>query len=467
MSDYLARVRSKLGIRNVASPASLALRPYVQEEAQQRGEQLSLMQPVRLIFDILSRGQYLTANVGQEIIKSIRSGEPLGQAARDALDGAMAGITGKRKGDWQSVLFGGKTEGEDTAFEGLFPDSTLPPWAKKMIGIAANVALDPTTYVSFGATKGAVAGAKKYAEDSISLFLKSLDGPALKKAMTRGFDVAKAQTLASESVEKAAAYISKFKGDLGRSASEVYKKAYKEALRTPSAALQTKMQGEVENLTTPLFERYKAISGRGAIGKQEQILKSLEGLDTIASRAAAGYGTQGGMRAMKLGPFGIGQELFAHQGGAPIKAWDKFTDIMSKSPVGSKLGDAWWAINNKGPLGAIRKVFGVRNPYESYVHNIAQSSLENERALKGVAWKQVNKVVNEIPDDLIAPAKTAINLAEHLNVKGGKRSRYDFAVHRRVEGPRQADSRGTVRAGPRAGRRASGRCDQKNQQAHR
>ncbi len=436
MSDYLSRLKSRVLPKGYKVPdSSVALQPYVDEAQTQREDQLSLLQPVRLIFDILQRGQYLTANVGEEIIKSVRTGEPLGQAAMDALDGALAGITGKRKGDWTNVLFGGQTTGEEQKFEGLFPQTELPDWAKKAIGFAANVVLDPTTYVSFGATKGAVAGAQKYGKDAMELFIKEAsDAGTLQKAITKGLDLGKVQELAKTAPEKVAEYLSKFHGDLGRTASEVYKKAYKTALRTPSKALQKGMQGEVENLTTPLYQRFQNLTEAGAKGRkpiqeQESILKSLEGLNRITESAKAGYGTEGGFRALKFGPFGMGQELFKGQRyPAHVQAWDKITQAFEASPVGEKLGDAWYAINNTGLLGQARKILGIRNPYESYVHNLAQSATEYRQAEQGVLWKQVNDTINQIPEEVLGPAQKAIQLAEHLNVKGGKQISGEYVV---------------------------------------
>ncbi len=429
MSDYLQRLRQRALPKGYRQPdASMALQPYVASELVKKSGELSLMQPVKLIFDILQRGQYLTANVGESIIRSIRTGAPLDQAASDALSGAMEGITGRQKGDWTNVLFGGQSEGEAQKFDGLFPGSTLPQWAKRAIGFAANVALDPTTYVSFGATKGATAGAQRFAKDSMELFLKSLDANTLQRAITKGFDVAKAQKLAVESVDKAAQYISKFKGDLGRSASEVYRSAYKEAIRTPTAVLQEKMQGQLEKVQEPLFQRFAKISKKGSIKEQAQILESLQGLTDIAGRATTGYGRTG-ERALKLGPFGFGQELGASvRYPAHVQAWDRLTQHFAESPVGSKLSDAWWAVNNKGPLGAIRKTFGIRNPFESYVHNVAQSAIETERATQGVAFKAVNDVVSQIPDEVGAGAQNAIRLAEHLNEKAGKQITGEYVI---------------------------------------
>ena len=64
------------------------------------------MRPLQKFFDLLQRGQYLSANLTQEITDSIRTGEPLSQAAADAARGAWEGLTGKRKGTYTDVLFG-------------------------------------------------------------------------------------------------------------------------------------------------------------------------------------------------------------------------------------------------------------------------------------------------------------------------------------------------------------------------
>ena len=137
------------------TPYQQELIPYVQEAQEEREEERKRFRPVQQLFDLLSRGQYFTANIAKEITDSARTGESLPQAAKDAVVGAWKGITGQQKGTWEDVFFGeggwmGETPEEERGF------------AKKGLGFLANVLLDPLTYVSLGTAgfaKGAIGAA--------------------------------------------------------------------------------------------------------------------------------------------------------------------------------------------------------------------------------------------------------------------------------------------------------------------
>jgi hypothetical protein len=367
-----------------------------QGQAQQK---LSLLQPVKWIFDILSRGQYLTADIGESVIKSVRTGAPLGQAAQDALTSALAGITGKVKGDWQNVLFGGKNEGEDKSFEGLFPNTNLPGWAKKVIGFVADVALDPTSYVSFGATGAAKSVAKRAAEDAMVIELKSLgESGKLVGALKSGLDVAKADELVAKgSFDELAKLVSKSSPDVSKYLNDVYKNTYAQALRMPAEDVQ-RMIAQKAGTASELSP------------------KIAEGLAPLMERIKGGYQAGAGTVGFKLGPFGIGQDVGVKPASqsVAIQAWDAVSNMFKNSPMGEGLDKAWWAINNHGPLKAIRDAFGIRtgNPLSQWAHDLMLSKNDRTRAWTGQAMKEAFQVSQEVSPELQKPLIDAYMIAE-------------------------------------------------------
>ncbi|MFA5376784.1 MAG: hypothetical protein WC455_13630 [Dehalococcoidia bacterium] len=395
--------------------------PYVRQVQQEEKKRISLLQPVQWIFDLLQRGQYLTANVGEEIIKSVRTGEPLGQAARDAISAAFEGLTGRRKGTWSTVLFGGKVdkaepgmvqqiftgerptgEDEDYNFEGLFPDSQLPKWAKKVIGFAADVALDPTTYISFGATSAARAGAKKYASDSVEIFLKSLGEEAtLKKVAGTG---------------------------VGRAASQVYKKAYREALDTigkggqeGSEILLRNLTDKINEIGSPLIQKMDDLGAK--LGPEKiadegfnKLSSALDSLNEIANRLNLESFGKPGERALKLGPLGFGKELFKHEvTGAELAArgsWGKMKEMFANTPVGSSLGNAWYALNSTGPLGNLRDILGIRDPFGKFINELNVDSTKRWQAASNSLKKNVWDTVEGIPTEMREQVRDVLHLSD-------------------------------------------------------
>lgn len=379
-----------------SSPKVDALAPYVEEEKAKRAEKFSLLQPVKWIFDILQRGQYLTANVGEEIIKSIRTGEPLGQSAMDALGGALEGITGKRKGDWQKVLFGGQTEGEGEAFNGLFPDAKIPTWAKKVIGFAANVALDPTSYISFGATKVATNTAKVAAEQAVKIEIQSLVD-AGKLAVGIG---GRAKDLVGKGIDDVVKYVDRFDGTLSRTLNNAYKSTYRDSLHLSGPEIQ---------------EMMKAKFAEKGLAPEANVLEDLVMGSPILAEIGKGYGTGAGQRALKLGPLGIGQELFTHQSGKPMQIWDQARKTFGQTGIGKKLGDAWYAITVSNTAARIlRNAFGIRQPFEQILNQNMRSATEGASAAASRMRLEAWNIGQSIPDELKQPLQSAYFLHEEL-----------------------------------------------------
>jgi hypothetical protein len=86
--------------------------------------------PVQVLFDILSRGQYASANT----VKKIVEGKPL-----EVPKAAWEGLIGKEKGNYRDII------------EQVAPN--VPDAVKNIGGFIGDVVLDPTTYLSGGTTK--------------------------------------------------------------------------------------------------------------------------------------------------------------------------------------------------------------------------------------------------------------------------------------------------------------------------
>ena len=379
------------------------LKPYVAQQQQQAQQKFSLLTPVKFIFDLLSRGQYLTANVAESVIKSVRTGEPLGQSAVDALSAAFAGITGQQKGDWQNILFGGKDVYSDPekqakaqTFEGLFPNANLPSWAKKVIGFAADVALDPTTYITFGATGAARAAAKSAAEEATMFAIKELgNSEKLAGALRTGI-----RDVANEGFDKAAKYIAGKSPDLSKYLNDVYKETFSKALRMPAGDIQKMMLARGEEV--------------GKLGPTVA-----EEIAPIMQRIQGGYTNLGaGTVATKLGPFGIGQELFQKPATSSpaIQLWDSISNMFKNSPVGTKLSDAWWAVNSKGPLKGIRDMFGIQtgNPLAQTVHNLALSGADRVTTWTRQAMTDAYQIGQGLTPEIQNSLKDAFGVAESV-----------------------------------------------------
>lgn len=85
------------------------LYPYVQQVKQEHERKFNLWQPIEFVFDLLSRGQYMTANTAKQFITNLKSGQPIFYGVPREI---WQGLSGQEKGDWGTVLWGGQDVGE-------------------------------------------------------------------------------------------------------------------------------------------------------------------------------------------------------------------------------------------------------------------------------------------------------------------------------------------------------------------
>jgi len=391
--------------------------PYVRAEQAKRERKRNWLKPIEAIFDLLQRGQYVTANTAEQIIRNLREGEPaLKGVAREAWEG----LTGKEKGDWENVLFGGKDVGGEE-FEGLFKDIDKERWEKPVLGkwakgkpiigatgrglagLAANIFLDPTTYIGFGPTTAARAAATKYADDvarlTIKQFVKNPETLA-KLARKGGSELAeRIERLAIKNPQEALRLLQKNVGiDISQHMAKVAKAAKKEALRLPEKELREKalgritearivpakkvqegIQRQIRNLAKE-YADYGPAKGlsdlinehvAGYVSKKEAVT-GLKYLDELAESVQKGAYAGAGTRAARFM-----RKEFAISERYPeiLKAWDNLGKWWTeKSKIGGYFSDAWWAMMNKGVVGKLKKMFNIRNPYQEILARTVQDA---------------------------------------------------------------------------------------------
>ncbi len=350
---------------------------YIPQAREEETAERRKWQPLRMLLDLLSRGQYVTANIAEAMTRRNRGergeGTKIGQAA-------WQGVTGKKKGDWQDVIFG-REGGEEGDYRGWVDEATRERWEKpvvkwkgrggkdrglfrpaKMVGFAANVLLDPLTYVGFGPSKAARAGKRIYQDDVVKVLNRMARNPEELVKLTRGTTKAGVPTDALEPFAKMLA--------------REYRGAGKKFLRTPAKELREDMGEKVGKLIS---------------GEEEGLLKKLLGMGDDVSDDVAEKMVGDWKRSMK--PFEDIQQslgdLYKHGG---ERAWrvpgkeynvgvrkpwagrrtmDWMKERFTTSEFGHTLSDAWFAMTNKGVAGKarelgdeIRKSLNVLNPYE-------------------------------------------------------------------------------------------------------
>lgn len=288
-----ARDRSKT---RGLTDAELQTLPYLKEERAKQEKEFSLWTPLEAVFDLLSRGQYMTANVGEDIARVAR-GEDV-----NILEGLWKGITGERKGDWKTTLFGGRDEGERGDFSGMFEET--PDWmdatadipilgeigSKDVIGFIANMLLDPTTYISFGATKAGKKAAQNYTEHAVKSTMRSAGNlDEIAKFTRKGFDVDNYAKLIATNEKKAAKYLSAYatKKDMARFHNNIVKTAQKEAMQMTAKEAQEKLIKNALKNKDDFIEK----ASRGLAEKKDK--KAVEFLEETFGSAELAPGMRG------------------------------------------------------------------------------------------------------------------------------------------------------------------------------
>ena len=415
------------------SEAEMQLRPYLEEERAKQKKKRSLLRPVEALFDLLSRGQYLTANVAQDVGRRIRGEEA------NILKGAWEGITGERKGDWRTTLFGGQDVGGPEV-KGLWANN--PEWMEKkakvpiigptsaedVVGFLANVFIDPLNFITFGASKAGKAAAREFAEQSVKLAMKDIGKLDDIGKIAKGFSRETFDELLEKGPAAAGDYLQKFtkKTDLSRYFNSVYKDAYRNALTMTPESAAAKLTGGVseagkadliekgagklaqvapntasvlgvpagpvqrmlgqpagERFGSSIFSNTQDIYQKALTAGAQPVESASEAAKQVF-RSVAEYGDEMGKapefvkELAGLGQHGLrlfGQEVGLHPAGSLAKGYQSVVTALEKSAPGRLFEGALWSLYNNpaSPVQWIRKMFGFRNPYETILNAKKQS----------------------------------------------------------------------------------------------
>jgi hypothetical protein len=453
--------------------------PYIAETAAQEAKKNRRIQPLKWIFDLLQRGQYMGVNLLSEVTESIQNREPVGQAAQEALVGLWQGLTGKRKGDFEEFL------------REVLPPETVEKMERPILGekqrgkfilgaapidiagLAGNIALDPLTYfdplklVRVGglASKAGRAAAREAATDTTLVALKKMASFKNFDDLAKGFDIQKFTRLWDTAPKEATEYMVRNQPEMARVANEVYKKAYKKALVTPAETLRGGLAKEIDDILAKAQPDYsKALQEATAAGGQEAVERTKEvwekafmgplreirdkamGVPEVPSRIIPGGATvtpggAGVSPKIDVAPAALApgsQAIPAAYEGAGTRAWnllgkeiplpdaqglnvvqrsiERFSDMVKATPAGKTIGDAWWSWNSQGVLGEIRRAVGIRNPYEKMLRFRELESRQLE-ANVAIMAKNAFLAVDEFDDETLQQVFKALDTAEIM--KGG------------------------------------------------
>lgn len=380
--------------RMTMTPYEQQLDPYYDMLMSQEKDKRNWLRPVQKVLDVLQRGQYVSANLAEQIVNAFDN-DP--NTRVDILGAIYDGITGKRKGSYETLLRDRLNVGQTQ----LFPNAPEGTWRSqvdwaKVIGLFGDIFLDPTTYVPLGGVaKGAKAAASKFADDTVRVTLRALaDQPAEIIAKTIGTtDPAKlAKILAIGDTNKGIQKLAGMGGDLGR----FIDKTYRDALQTG----MTRTESELARLMT---------EQAGSFGVDKLAPEAALGIENIVQGAKTGAYQGAGTRfATRI----FGKEIGVKEAGPIARSvgqqWEKFSRwFRDKNPVTSTLSDAVWGVMNRGPIGEMRRALGFRNPYQKYLRSqqleqgiefsrvaSADSLKQSLEPLAGMSDDQINEVMN-------------------------------------------------------------------------
>jgi hypothetical protein len=454
--------------------AQKELLPYLKAEKEKKQKEQGFLPFLELVLDILQRGQYVTANIGEDIAR--------GKSVEDILTGAGQGLLGTRKGDWTTTLFGGQDVGEEDKFQGIFPNAQwaeqdlplIPGKIRDAVGLLANVILDPTTYLGFGATKAAKAGAEDLALKTVkNAFRNNID--EFTEAIAKGFSKNKFSELLEKNADDAIKYLTNFTNanTVARFRNKAYKKAYNEILRSTPEKIQQHFLEQAVGSQSRYLEKISGDLAEKGVGYLKKTIKSIVKQHPELEQKLARYssmitdsmspdsinkiykeifqtGVESGIQPKgflgnivgELGRYGsdishIGSkeflEQYKHVGerGARFmgqefakgirqpnivsRSFQTFKDKVKDSPIGS-LANAISAKLDDGVVGTLRRMFGFRNAYQKALNAQKANISHHFFYYFSQAGDKANSILEKFDDETLAVARDVIGYNQFNNL---------------------------------------------------
>lgn len=399
--------------------------PYLERLKAKEERRGRLLQPVETLFDVLNRGQYVTANIAQQITDNMNTGREWWLGIPNAV---KEGLTGARKGDWEKVLFGGELSGQKIGgWIPWRPETTAGKIAKGVAGFGANVLLDPTTYVSFGAATASKGAATKYADDVVKLTLKEIGKNAtdvLPKMIQSGYNAKKFGELLAKNAPEGFSYLARYAGDdITKLLSRTWKEAYRTGLRTPAAKLTEDITSRIKNLMQEVtgkevstvvkqapeafLKEAKQLTGKVApVSEYDRLAQMLAGVE---GGAYAGAG-QRAARFMRK-EFAVGERYPTW-----LQVMDQMRGRFQKSKLGGAFSDAWWSVMNseRSPIAKLKKMIRIRNPYQKMLSILERDITYETAASTATKMNKLHQVMEPLSKEQADRVTEAMVLSQVL-----------------------------------------------------
>lgn len=378
-----------------------SLDPYFDAAMDEELANRRKIQPLQKIFDILNIGNYVSANVADELVNAILYSQGKGGDAwkpGDLLAAVVGGITGREKKTYENVLRDTLKWGTEKIFPNAPEGKRRGQWDyADFVGLIADVVLDPLTWVTFGGSaKGAQVAADAFADDAVRLLGKQLaQNPEQLAKLSRSKWTNELITAAANADNPSRAFqkIMKQNDDLGRLFSMTYQEARQRALsRTAS---------QLPGLGEEIISR--------GVGQTADV-------SSLAQRTAQGAYEHAGER-FKLrflgNELGVGEATKFAQTRA--QTWETFTNALKQRPGVASVRNAIWSVFNRGKIGELKRAIGIRNPYQEYLRKLERE--QGEIASAHVSMKLLNEAydpISKLSDDELSAVRTLMSEQEDI-----------------------------------------------------
>lgn len=234
-----------------------ALRPVdprtfllAQEEERRRDRRERIMKPVEWLFDRLSTGNYLVANIVDQAIKGSRGEET------DLWNAITGSFTGEEDTTFSDVIkdnFEGSGEAwfPNQKEKGTFLGNILGNLnTAGVVGFGLDVITDPLNWITFGSTSLARKSASAYADNVVK---RTLQNPDLMDVMARSLDANDSAYFRSlvDNPKKAISFFETTAGvkkrggvqDISRKMNDLWKESYRDGISMSSDEMRQSLLG--------------------------------------------------------------------------------------------------------------------------------------------------------------------------------------------------------------------------------